>query len=101
MKSDLNAVFLNYSVAIIKYKFIVEYRLHLLSWWRPICFSAMCFDFDAGNRGNLWQEARVSIPPQNRSWNIILQATRGQGVKGDIAIDDFALLGVECKSTSP
>ena len=49
-----------------------------------------------GNQGSAWKLASVSIPPVKQSWQVTFEAIRGNGVLGDIAIDDFSLSSTGC-----
>ena len=49
-----------------------------------------------GNQGSAWKLASVSIPPVKQSWQVTFEALRGNGVMGDIAIDDFSLSSTGC-----
>ena len=49
-----------------------------------------------GNQGSAWKLASVSILPVKQSWQVTFEAIRGNGVLGDIAIDDFSLSSTGC-----
>ena len=49
-----------------------------------------------GNQGSAWKLASVSVPPVKQSWQVTFEAIRGNGVMGDIAIDDFSISSTGC-----
>ncbi|XP_048414760.2 apical endosomal glycoprotein isoform X2 [Stegostoma tigrinum] len=48
-----------------------------------------------GTNGNQWRWAFHTIPPQNKHFQLIFEASLGAGI-GDIAIDDVSVVGGEC-----
>ncbi|XP_041365734.1 MAM and LDL-receptor class A domain-containing protein 1-like [Gigantopelta aegis] len=43
----------------------------------------------AHSQGNMWRLAKVAVRPQRTSYNVQIEAVRGNGPFGDIAIDDI------------
>ncbi|XP_053331408.1 MAM domain-containing glycosylphosphatidylinositol anchor protein 2, partial [Spea bombifrons] len=48
-----------------------------------------------GNKGEQWNQARVNIHPTS-SFQLIFEGVRGNGIEGDIAIDDISIVEGEC-----
>ncbi|CAH2256324.1 MAM domain-containing glycosylphosphatidylinositol anchor 1 [Pelobates cultripes] len=48
-----------------------------------------------GERGNKWQRANVPIDPSG-PFQVVFEGVRGQGVEGDIAIDDVSVKKGDC-----
>ena len=49
-----------------------------------------------GNQGDTWKLASVSVPAITQQWQAVFEAIRGNGVLGDIAIDDFSISSSDC-----
>jgi len=74
-------------------------------------FTASIYSFRnsnfAGDKGDKWLLTQVSVPAasQTSDWNLIIQATAGDGVAGDMAIDGFKMTNGLCsgdqKTTGP
>ncbi|KAK7473655.1 hypothetical protein BaRGS_00035133, partial [Batillaria attramentaria] len=52
-----------------------------------------------GNQGSQWQLASVTVPAVTQKWQVAFEAIRGNGIMGDIAIDDFSLSTTGCSTT--
>ncbi|XP_022105274.1 neurogenic locus notch homolog protein 1-like [Acanthaster planci] len=50
----------------------------------------------AGDHGNVWIEGYFNITNIVGSYRVVFEGIRGEGASGDIAIDDFKLLGPHC-----
>ncbi|XP_069124707.1 MAM and LDL-receptor class A domain-containing protein 1-like isoform X2 [Argopecten irradians] len=50
----------------------------------------------AGNQGKMWQRASVEFNTSSNE-KLVIQATRGRGYRGDIAVDDFELRSGGCR----
>ncbi|XP_067136226.1 meprin A subunit beta-like [Centruroides vittatus] len=70
-------------VTTLKVLAIVEEQEHFL--WRK-----------EGNLGDLWRSARVELLLEGSSFRIIFEGKRGAGPRGDVAIDDVAVLNHSC-----
>uniref|UniRef100_K1Q6C7 MAM and LDL-receptor class A domain-containing protein 2 n=1 Tax=Magallana gigas TaxID=29159 RepID=K1Q6C7_MAGGI len=57
-------------------------------WWRH------------GNQGNVWSNATVPLP-RSSSLRILIEATAGSSLTGDIAIDNVNASPTECSGVSP
>lgn len=55
----------------------------------------------AGDKGDKWLVTKISIPKQSNDWNVIVKATVGNGVSGDMAIDDVSLGTGLCSGSQP
>lgn len=49
-----------------------------------------------GEQGDRWLQANVTIPPTSRPHRIVIQAIRGNGVNGDIGVDDIQYFTGSC-----
>ncbi|XP_048084666.1 MAM domain-containing glycosylphosphatidylinositol anchor protein 2 isoform X3 [Alosa alosa] len=54
----------------------------------------------SGNQGERWKQARVNIHPKS-AFQVIIEGIRGNGIEGDIAIDDVAIEEGECRDPPP
>ena len=51
----------------------------------------------SGQQGNTWLNARVSLSKSpNRNYWIVFEGVRGNGYRGDIAIDDIQFTNADC-----
>jgi len=68
---------------------------------------SFCNSNFAGDKGDKWLLTQISVPAasQTSDWNLLIQATAGDGVAGDIAIDGFKMTNGLCsgdqKTTGP
>ncbi|XP_033634228.1 fibropellin-1-like [Asterias rubens] len=51
---------------------------------------------EAGEHGNIWFEGTFNITDIVGSYQVVFEGIRGDGSSGDIAIDDFKLIGSDC-----
>ena len=52
----------------------------------------------SGQQGNTWLNARVSLSKSpNRNYWIVFEGVRGNGYRGDIAIDDIQFTNADCR----
>ncbi|KAK7098915.1 hypothetical protein V1264_003130 [Littorina saxatilis] len=49
-----------------------------------------------GNQGSAWKLASVSLPVVKQPWQVSFESVRGNGVMGDVAIDDFSISASGC-----
>ena len=49
-----------------------------------------------GEQGNEWKKASVTVPVTNVSHRLAIKAFRGDGVRGDIAVDDIRISNDAC-----
>ncbi|XP_022288512.2 MAM and LDL-receptor class A domain-containing protein 1-like [Crassostrea virginica] len=55
---------------------------------------------EVGDKGNIWIRAQVTITGNGYPAKIQFKATRGQGFRGDIAVDDIQVTDGRCASTT-
>ncbi|XP_028677452.1 MAM domain-containing glycosylphosphatidylinositol anchor protein 2 isoform X2 [Erpetoichthys calabaricus] len=53
-----------------------------------------------GNQGQHWRQASMNIQPST-SFQVIFEGVRGEGIEGDIAIDDVSIVEGECMKDNP
>ena len=59
-------------------------------------FYFLIYILTTGNQGSAWKLASVSAPATSQSWQVVFEAIRGNGLMGDIAIDDFSISTTGC-----
>lgn len=51
----------------------------------------------SGNKGREWRYQAINLTYQNDNYRILFEGVRGDGRKGDIAVDDIHISNTDCK----
>ena len=45
----------------------------------------------SGDHGNVWRAGNIQVGQTTEPWELVVEAEAGEGLRGDLALDDFSL----------